>query len=1171
MVTNRVDEQAIFNVARKIPEAQAQSDYLEQVCGDNTALLARVQALLRINEQRPNFLESAPSGVEPTMEMSQISERTGTIIGNYKLMEQIGEGGMGVVYVAQQERPMRRRVALKVIKPGMDTKEVISRFAAESQALALMDHPNIAKVHDAGTTDSGRPYFVMELVRGIPITEYCDLNRFNARERLELFIHVCQAVQHAHQKGIIHRDLKPPNVLITEHDGTPVVKVIDFGVAKAINQQLTERTIYTRHQQMVGTPMYMSPEQAELSGLDVDTRSDIYSLGVLLYELLTGTTPFDKARLSEAAYDEIRRIIREEEPSKPSTKIRTLGKTATSISGYRRTDPKKLSQLLRGDLDWIVMKSLEKDRNRRYDTAKGLANDIQRHLNDEPVVARPPSATYQFQKFARRNKTLLTSAVAVSLALVVGTGVATWKAIEANRARDVADTANNAAQINLERAREAEATQKTLAEQAQLLARRESAARKKEAAAREETRRLLYASDMTVAEQALREGGNVRIDEILKRHIPKKPDQEDYRNFEWYHLKWISRRRWKSMIDFEQPRFKVNHDNPGVVWAVPSPDEHVLAVVHPLGRVILYDATTYKRIDSFVTDETEWITYVTFSPDAKTLAYPDGTDIVLREVTSRATQRLPHSDQVFSLDFSPNGKFVAVLGENQQITVWSAETLEVHTVLSRTEKHPKSTSLGWPSRRVAFSPDSRLVASGHPDGSVILWDLNDDTPLRELRGHQLGIASIAFSHDGRLLAARTADEIRFWDIGRADEDEPITLTTGRTSSLRGSGIISMAFSEDDKTLASGYLDGTIELWDLATHTLRDTLRGHLYNVTALWFANEGATLVSASHDGSVRTWELEEDFRHDFLSTDGPILAIQFSPNGQEVAVHSRDGVQLWSPESGTVRLTPIQGNEAGDIAGHKIAFSHDWKAASVEKYGTVQVWDLSTGKPLERFQPVSPKGGMHVVLSEDGILVATYSRDGTVQIWDRSAPQKTLTDRCSFGWGVLSRLAFSPNRHFLAIGHSSGTVSIWDPVTLTLLRKKRLFKRTAALAFSPDGHTLAAASTHGEIAFWDCSNDEADATVFRGHSAACGALLFSSDGSRLYSGDLLGYLKSWDVTTRQEVYSFRHESRVYDISLSPDGKTLAGATFGWQGVPPMVRLWRAPDMPASVEGVQTR
>ena len=361
--------------------------------------------------------------------------RAGTVIGPYKLLQQIGEGGMGTVFMAEQTQPVQRKVALKVIKPGMDSRQVIARFEAERQALAMMDHVNIARVLDAGATEAGRPYFVMELVHGVPITKYCDDNHLTPRERLELFVPVCQAIQHAHQKGIIHRDIKPSNVMVTLYDGKPVPKVIDFGVAKATEQKLTERTLFTQYGTMVGTLEYMSPEQAEMSALGVDTRSDIYSLGVLLYELLTGSTPLTHKRMKEAAYAEILRMIKEEEPPKPSTRLSDSGEALASISAQRHTEPAKLTKLVRGELDWIVMKTLEKDRNRRYETANGFAADVQRYLNDEPVQACPPSAWYRFRKFARRNKRALAMvAVAAVAVLIAATGLG-WS-VRDRRARE---------------------------------------------------------------------------------------------------------------------------------------------------------------------------------------------------------------------------------------------------------------------------------------------------------------------------------------------------------------------------------------------------------------------------------------------------------------------------------------------------------------------------------------------------------------------------------------------------------------------------------------------------------------------------------------------------------------------------------------------------------------
>jgi len=402
-----------------------------------------------------------------------LREQVGSVIGPYKLLQQLGEGGFGIVYMAEQERPVRRTVALKIIKPGMDTAQVIARFESERQALALMDHPNIAKVLDAGATDSGHPYFVMELVKGVPITEFCDKNHLRPEERLKLFIDVCHAIQHAHHKGVIHRDIKPSNVLVTLHDGVPAVKVIDFGVAKATVQKLTEKTLFTAFGQMLGTPAYMSPEQAEMSGLDIDTRSDVYSLGVLLYELLTGTTPIEAATLREAGYAEMQRLIREQDAPRPSTRFSKLGDTASVVAGNRGLDVKRLVQLLSGDLDWVVMKALEKDRNRRYDTPGSFADDVQRYLGDEAVLARPPSATYKIGKFARRNRGAVLTATLVAGALVGGIVVATWQALRARHAEAAAIVAADEARASeaetreaLERATRAEAAAHTSADEA---------------------------------------------------------------------------------------------------------------------------------------------------------------------------------------------------------------------------------------------------------------------------------------------------------------------------------------------------------------------------------------------------------------------------------------------------------------------------------------------------------------------------------------------------------------------------------------------------------------------------------------------------------------------------------------------------------------------------------
>jgi len=537
--------EALFDAARQLASPTARRAFLDQACAEDAELRARVEALLAAQTDAEKFFsEIAPFAVSTRPESKSPETRTdfpeadlraegagliegpGTHIDRYKLLQKIGEGGCGVVYMAEQDKPVHRRVALKIIKLGMDTKSVMARFDAERQALAMMDHPNIARVLDAGATETGRPYFVMELVRGVKITDYCDQNHLDTRQRLDLFIQVCHAIQHAHQKGVIHRDIKPSNILVTLHDGLPVPKVIDFGIAKAIEGKLTEQTLFTAYEQVIGTPAYMSPEQAEMSGLDIDTRSDIYSLGVLLYELLTGHTPFDPKKLLQSGLDEMRRTLREKEPQRPSILLTTLqGKELTAIAEQHQAELPKLLSLLRGDLDWIVMKALEKDRRRRYETANGLAMDINRYLSNEPVVARPPSRLYRFQKLVHRNKGAFAAGTAVAAILVIWLGTSTWLFLMERAAR--------------QRAVAAEQQQSRLRQEAEL-ARANEAELRRQAEARE---KIILAA-VRVSQENFDEADN-----LLNNLSPILPSLEGAAVFrsvgEWHALEG----RWQPAAD----------------------------------------------------------------------------------------------------------------------------------------------------------------------------------------------------------------------------------------------------------------------------------------------------------------------------------------------------------------------------------------------------------------------------------------------------------------------------------------------------------------------------------------------------------------------------------------------------------------------------------------------
>jgi WD40 repeat protein/serine/threonine protein kinase len=1157
-----MSDSGIFKAAVKLP-ADQRAAYLDHACGDNQALRQEVESLLQAHEVPGSFLGPLGARRGMTEDYLPITERPGTCIGPYKLLQQIGEGGMGLVCMAEQERPIRRRVALKIIKPGMDSAQVSARFEVERQALALMDHTNIARVIDAGTTDSGRPYFVMELVHGVPITQYCDANKLSPRQRLELFVPVCQAIQHAHQKGVIHRDLKPSNVMVTLNDGRPVPKVIDFGVAKATEQRLTERTLFTQYGTIVGTLEYMAPEQAEMSGLGVDTRSDIYALGVLLYELLTGTTPVERSRLREAAYDEMLRLIREEEPARPSRRISTSGDRLATISAERNTEPAQLSRLVCGELDWIVMRCLEKDRTRRYDTASSLARDIQHYLADEPVEACPPSAGYRLRKFTRKHKKLLTTAAAFAALLLLGVAASAWQAVRATEAEAVAQANERQAKDNAVQAQDKEQEANQQRDEAQR--QRDEAQKQRDAvralnqkleATQAELRSTLYAARTNLAQHAWDAAGIDRVHELLQLQMPK-PGESDLRGFEWYYLNRLC----------HSDLFTLKHTS-SVRCVAYDPDGKRLAAVcngGPDGEdVMVWDAQTGNELLSFKGG----ILSIAFSPDGKRLATLSGPRQVKvwdaetgKELLALGQPKL-FPGGIHSFAYSPDGKRLAT-GSNRELKVWNAENgEELHTF-----------QVMGTLQSLVFSPDGkRLATTSIRDKTVKVWDAENGNELLTLQRHTGPVFSVAYSADGKRLASTSDDKtVKVWD---AESGKELLTLQGHTS-----GIFNVAFSPDSKRLASASSDRTVKVWDAqAGHELL-TVRGHSSYVMSVSFSPDGKRLASASLDKTIRVWDAQTGQNPTTLKKGGPVSSVAISPDGKRVAAAGvAPGESGKGPlgGGGEVKVWDIQtGKELHSLKGGAatVAFSPDGKLLASaglvyepgqEPVGEVKVWDAQTGKELHSLKG----GGASVAFSPDGKLLASAGgvykklqlQASEVKVWDAHTGKELLTLNAggvfpgvSSDGGGLS-VAFSPDGKRLASA-SGKEIKFWDAQT----GKELLTLKNGAMtvAYSPDGKRLAS-SGHPEVKVWDAGTGE-ELLTLKGHTDDhVGRVVYSPDGKRLVTASRDKTVKVWDAQTGLELLTLEGHGGLFNgLAFSPDGHRLAtGVGDG------TVKIWDATPLP---------
>ena len=1095
-MANRPEPPTVTSSAREIflrvleTAEEGRRAALDSACGDDELVRTEVESLLEESGAMGDFLETPavpvdrePPKVELPRQARAGSFGKGDQIGPFELKGLLGEGGCGMVYEAEQSSPVRRTVALKVIKLGMDTKSVIARFESERQALAMMDHPNIAKVLDAGATEAGRPYFVMELVRGVPITEFCDQQKLTTRERLELFIQACGAIQHAHQKGIIHRDIKPSNIMIADDHGAPSPKVIDFGIAKATEQRLTEHTLFTSTESFIGTPAYMSPEQAEVGGIDIDTRSDIYSLGVLLYELLVGKPPFDASELRKLSLDEIRRTVRETEPERPSARLDSLpDPERVRVADCHGSDAGRLSGVLRGDLDWIVMKCLEKDRSRRYATASDLISDLQRHLAAQPVLARPPSTLYRAKKLLHRHGGVILAGSLLVAVLLVAIVTTSMMALRATRAE--------------QEAQEGRATQADLRERAEKGAR--------EALLNE------YVAEINLTQLALSEGNFGRAQQLIDRHQPAA-GRPDNRGFEWRYLAAQCR---------GDDHVALPNLGSSVLCLAYSPDGRTLAVGLD-GEIQLWNTFEGRRITSLPGTATSLL----FLGDGHTLVSSD----------SESTWVVDTSTWLEVTELRGEGGPLALSADGSQLATTSREGVTIWDTTDWFELLLLPAAL--PGAR-AFSPDGRQLAAVGAAG-ISLFSLESGRLVRVLEDSASLIGGnsgdlIAFSEDGeRVYAVRNTGSdrgvfvISFWDAESGDELGTLSNRVGHAGA-----ITDLSIGGGGALLASASLDHSIGLWDLSGRKKFDHLHGHRGEVWSVAVSPDGRSVASGSKDGDLRLWPTSPTEARDVI--EGARVPLRFSRDGKRLAALGADSQMTIYRLPGLEHAGRFELGKLGSISAGMDVIAH------ASDSGTVTVLDVDSGRrrPIE----AAARALDFLLLNPDGTLLLTHAPLQPLLAWDLAQG-----DRQAFQLEAESALISADGKVLVGFGQADRVEiwDVAGRRKLREFTAPRSFGFSAAI--SSDGGRLALsgglADSENQVELWDTKSGEALGS-FSGHKQSVRSIAFSPDGRTLATASGDGTLKLWNVTTRQELLSIRRlGSSLRHLQFSPDGQWLVGGS----------------------------